>query len=191
MSEMVDIREQGMHMRDAKSIDGRGPVALSRVTYALNLCDVAPAKLNVSELVASAERHLYSQLGSIESGESHCEAFDTRNKSVESQCEKAAEWHGATESQCEDPIARRDAAGCQCGGAAAWRDSAESQCEGAAARRGANGDQREDAATRHSNNETPHEKMDLHEHPCDRPLPTISRIYAGSYCCGALISRYI
>ena len=177
------MREQGMHMQDAKSIDGRGPVALSRVTYALNLCDVAPAKLDVPELVASAERHLHSQLGSIEAGESHREAFDARNKSVESQYEKAAEWHGATkgqceapitrhgatESQCEDPIARRDAAGCQCGGAAAWRDSAESQCE--------------DAATRHGNNETPHEKTDLHEHPCDRPLPTISRIYAGSYCC--------
>ena len=197
MSEMVDIREQGMHMRDAKSIDSRGPVALSRVTYALNLCDVAPAKLNVSELVASAERHLCSQLGRIEAGEIRCEAFNTQHGCVEGQCEKTAEWHGVTESQCEDPIARRGVAGCQCegpiarhsatesqcGGAAAWRDSAESQCEGAAARRGANGDQREDAATRHSNNETPHEKTDLREHPCDRPLPAISRIYAGSYCC--------
>lgn len=156
-------------MRDAKPINGRGPVALSRATYALNLCDVAPAKLDVSELVASAERHLRSQLGSIEAGESHREAFDTRHKSVERQCEKAAEWHGATESQC--------------GEAAAWRDSAESQCEGAAAWRDATDSQREDAATRHGNNETPHEEMDLREHPCDRPLPTISRIYAGSYCC--------
>lgn len=184
-------------MRDAKPINGRGPVALSRATYALNLCDVAPAKLNVSELVASAERHLYSQLGSIEAGESHREAFDARNKSVESQYEKAAEWHGATkgqceapiarhgatESQCEDPIARRDATESQCGGAAAWRDSVESQREGGIARRDATESQREDAATRHGNNETPHEEMDLREHPCDRPLPTISRIYAGSYCC--------
>lgn len=184
-------------MRDAKSIDGRGPVALSRVTYALNLCDVAPAKLNVSELVASAERHLYSQLGSIEAGESHCEAFDTQNKSVESQCEKTSEWHGVTEGHCGEaiarhgategqrkgPIARHSATEGQCGEAAAWRDSAESQCEGAAARRGASGNQREDAANQHGDNETPYAKKDLHEHPCDRPLPTISRIYAGSYCC--------
>lgn len=183
MSEMVDIREQGMHMRDAKSIDGRGTVALSRVTYALNLCDVAPAKLNVSELVASAERHLCSQLGSIEAGESHREAFDTRHKSVESQYEKTAEWHSVTESQCEDPIARRGVAGCQCGEAEDWRDSVKSQCEGAAAWRDATESQREDAATQHGDSETPHEEMDLREHPCDRPLPAISRIYAGSYCC--------
>ncbi|HJF65034.1 MAG TPA: hypothetical protein K8U77_02810 [Slackia equolifaciens] len=151
----------------------------------------------MSELVASAERHLYSQLGSIEAGESHCEAFDTQNKSVESQCEKTSEWHGVTEGHCGEaiarhgategqrkgPIARHSATESQCGGAAAWRDSAESQCEGAAARRGANGDQREDAATQHGNNETPHEEMDLREHPCDRPLLAISRIYAGSYCC--------
>ena len=170
-------------MRDAKPINGRGPVALSRATYALNLCDVAPAKLDVSELVASAERHLYSQLGSIEAGESHREAFDTRHKSAESQCEKTSEWHGATEGQCGDPIARHSATEGQCGEGAAWRDSAESQCEGAAAWRDSAESQREVAATRHGDDETPYAKKDLHEHPCDRPLPTISRIYAGSYCC--------
>lgn len=47
-----------MRMHEMKCTDAENAIMSPRITFALNLCDVALAKADVAELVASAERHI-------------------------------------------------------------------------------------------------------------------------------------
>ena len=47
-----------MHMREMKFTDAKSSIMPSRITFALNLCDAALAKIDVDELIASVEQRI-------------------------------------------------------------------------------------------------------------------------------------